>query len=219
MPPKMKFESPVFHPNSKPASLPLCGLSMCGMILRQSLSLSLSQRRSLHFHPTPAGRGQVRLRVCRRALVPRSNAGNHPAVRDLYALESERRKPGQRGGRPAMEGRPGRVQETCPQVRTRESRGGLSAFTGVDCIQYALVFLKAFSTVYLTSATSGCGFRCSFIQSHVHEEPVKWAVQFLYVSMVYTSSFGYFFFFVGMEFTALKGCGVELIHSHYGVIA
>lgn len=29
----------------------------------------------------------------------------------------------------------------------------------------------------------------------------------------------FFFFFVGMEFTALKGCGVELIHSHYGVIA
>ena len=72
---------------------------------------SLPQRRGMHLHPPPTRRRQVRLRIRRRALVTRPDTRNHSPIRNIDALEPERRVPRQCRGRGALEGKPGGIQE------------------------------------------------------------------------------------------------------------
>jgi len=111
MPPKMKFESPLFHPNSMPlpALIPPHSRHSYQHPIHVLTSGSLPNRRSLHLYPAPPRRRQVWLRVRRRALVPRTNARDDPIVCDFDALEPERRESGECGGCEAVEGGSERV--------------------------------------------------------------------------------------------------------------
>lgn len=88
LPPKMKFESPIFHPNSPSRPTPRhfspfspCARSQTNEKLNKTISLPI--RRSLHFNPTPTGRWRIRLRVSLGAMVARANPGNDLAERDF----------------------------------------------------------------------------------------------------------------------------------------
>lgn len=101
MPPKMKFESPLFHPNSTPPQ-PLSSASPS--FPTHTNKPSLPNRRSLHLDPAPPRRRQIWLRVRRRALVACANARNHSVVCNFDAVVSKRREPGECGGCQVVEG-------------------------------------------------------------------------------------------------------------------
>jgi hypothetical protein len=85
LPPKMRFETPIFHPNSE--RLPPARTTY----IPYSHAHSLPKRRSLHLHPPPARGRQVGLRVGRRAVVTSPNSRNHPSFRHLDAFQPKRR--------------------------------------------------------------------------------------------------------------------------------
>lgn len=93
---------------------------------------SLPQRRSLHLDPPPARGRQIRLRVRRRTLVAGPDPRDHPHLRHLHAVQSERREPRQRRGREVMAGGSQGVQEAGAGVREGEYRRGLE-FAGSVC--------------------------------------------------------------------------------------
>lgn len=84
LPPKMRFETPIFHPNSE---LFFLYLRVMGRLL---IPYSLPERRSLHLDPTSPRRRQVRLRIRRRALVPCPNTRDHSPLRYIHAVQPER---------------------------------------------------------------------------------------------------------------------------------
>ena len=109
----MKFESPLFHPNSAFAPThTTCHTTARLKILTKGVYSSLPHRRSLHLHPPPPRRRQVRLRIRRRALVPRADPREYLIIRDFDAVESQRRESGECRGREAVAGGSEGVQET-----------------------------------------------------------------------------------------------------------
>lgn len=121
LPPKMTFQTPIFHPNGTylPPPTPTKKTTPSGPKTKQQnkqkppYSLanqnlvrtnSLPHRRRLHLHPARARQRPLRLRIRQRALVPRPDARDDPAERHQHAEQSERREPGERGGGEAVEG-------------------------------------------------------------------------------------------------------------------
>ncbi len=92
LPPSMKFESRIFHPNSSslfpffslslpPPTKPLPSKEYPSFVPKHELTASLLRKthslphgRSLHLNSTPARRGRVRLRIGVRTLVSRADA-------------------------------------------------------------------------------------------------------------------------------------------------
>jgi ubiquitin-protein ligase len=85
LPPKMRFETPIFHPNSELLQRSVKRI-VSTMLTPKS---SLPERRSMYIDPTSTGGRQVRVRVGSRALVTRSNTRDHPPISHLDALEPE----------------------------------------------------------------------------------------------------------------------------------
>jgi hypothetical protein len=103
-PPKMKFETPIFHPNGK---------SICtrSTIQRLTRSGSLRERRRLHLYPPSTRRRPIRLRESQRALVTCSFARDSPYIGHQYARKPKRRKCCQHRGRQALARGSERIQE------------------------------------------------------------------------------------------------------------
>jgi len=92
LPPKMKFETPIFHPNGRPTHLSLA-LEVCANLIPTS---SVRGWCSLYLHPPPPRRRQVRLRDGSRALESCSNTRDNPPQRYQFAEQPERRVSGKR---------------------------------------------------------------------------------------------------------------------------
>lgn len=90
MPPKMKFETPIFHPNGTlPTPIPnntiqqLYAERISARVTSTANSTltkpSLPLRRSLYINPAPPRRRQIRLRIRGRTLVTRADARDDSA--------------------------------------------------------------------------------------------------------------------------------------------
>lgn len=116
-PPKMKFETPIFHPNGKPSITSTNFPTTIPNLLQLTPPISsLRKRRSLHLHPPPTRRRPIRLRERQRALVARAISGVHFAVRHQHARQPERRERGEHRGRQALARGPQGVQEEGEEV-------------------------------------------------------------------------------------------------------
>jgi hypothetical protein len=87
LPPKMTFQTPIFHPNGTPPLPPplLHPPQNPPTNTQPPIHTSLPLRRRLHLHPARPHQRPLRLRIRRGALVARADARDDLAERDQHA--------------------------------------------------------------------------------------------------------------------------------------